>query len=134
MAKKLTAHSCVCWLLYLTDVCDDASKMRLSSALLFRMISRVTGPSPAMFPNAQTACSATILIGDDSNFTNLGMASALTTENVWSDVPDATFVSAQAASNCKLGLSEFIMFTSILFIVGFSILDKNWWLLISYFF
>mmetsp|Transcript_69939 Transcript_69939/g.194533 ORF Transcript_69939/g.194533 Transcript_69939/m.194533 type:complete len:260 (+) Transcript_69939:1035-1814(+) len=65
--------------------------------------SRKLGPSPAMFPSAQTACSRTSSFGDWSNPTNRGRAPCSTTTFVCSAVPDAMFVSTQAASNCNIG-------------------------------
>ena len=64
------------------------------------------GPSPAMFPRAQTACSATLACWDDSSFTNGPTALAFTTARVCSEVPDATFVMAQVASNWSSGLKH----------------------------
>lgn len=77
---------------------------RTSAVLYLRTSSRVTGPSPAMLPNAQTDCSATLIDSDRNRLTNFGIAPALATVSVWSDVPDAMFVNAHAASNCKLTL------------------------------
>ena len=59
------------------------------------------GPSPAMFPMAHTACSATFCLGEESNFTKGPTAPAFTTAFVCSGVPDATFVKAQQASNWR---------------------------------
>ena len=61
------------------------------------------GPSPIIFPRAQTACSQTLLCDELSNFKNLGTALAWTTAFVCSDVPDAILVRAHAASNWILG-------------------------------
>mmetsp|Transcript_15658 Transcript_15658/g.27075 ORF Transcript_15658/g.27075 Transcript_15658/m.27075 type:complete len:257 (+) Transcript_15658:2072-2842(+) len=77
------------------------------SALKLRTKSRHLGESPAMLPNAQTACSRTSSLGDDSSCTNMGTAPESMTTLVWSEVPDATLVSAQAASNCSCGASLF---------------------------
>lgn len=64
------------------------------------------GPSPAILPNAQTACSATFMAGDFNNSTNFGIAPNLITTCVCSDVPEAMFVSAQQASNCSNVLKQ----------------------------
>ena len=66
--------------------------------------SRSSGPSPAMLPRAQTACSATTGWGEPSRAMNPATAPALTTALVCSDVPEAMLVRAQADSNCKSGL------------------------------
>lgn len=71
-----------------------------------RTRSLVADPSPAIFPRAQTDCSATFGTGELSNSTNLGIAPALITSLVCSDVPEATLVKAQAASNCSGGLRK----------------------------
>lgn len=70
----------------------------------WRTRSRVIGPSPAMLPIAQTACSATSGRGETSNCFRLGRAPSCTTAWVCSDVPDAMLVKAQHASNCSEGL------------------------------
>lgn len=59
---------------------------------------------PIMFPNAHTACSHTFWCGEYNSLRNRGTAPHSTTAFVCSDVPEAMFVSAQAASNCKLAL------------------------------
>mmetsp|Transcript_11584 Transcript_11584/g.34119 ORF Transcript_11584/g.34119 Transcript_11584/m.34119 type:complete len:219 (+) Transcript_11584:1047-1703(+) len=69
--------------------------------------SRHVGESPAIFPKAQTACSRTSSFGDKSNLQKMGTAPSSITTRVWSEVPDAMFVSAQAASNCNAGASSF---------------------------
>ena len=56
-------------------------------------------------PRAHTACSQTFCCGDFNNLRNKGTASASTTAWVCCEVPEAIFVSAQAASNCSEGLS-----------------------------
>merc|ERR1719188_2762373 len=61
--------------------------------------SRKFGQSPAMLPNAHTACSRTSSFGDCNNSTNKGSAPCSTTTRVCSAVPEAMFVSTQAASN-----------------------------------
>lgn len=66
--------------------------------------SRSAGPSPMMFPRAHTACSQTFGCGDDNNLRNNGTAPECTTAIVCADVPEAMFVKAHAASNCKFGL------------------------------
>mmetsp|Transcript_57276 Transcript_57276/g.161773 ORF Transcript_57276/g.161773 Transcript_57276/m.161773 type:complete len:275 (+) Transcript_57276:978-1802(+) len=70
--------------------------------------SRKFGESPAMFPRAQTACSRTSSLGDPRSITKIGRAPCSTTTRVCSAVPDAMFVSTQAASNCRSG--RFISF------------------------
>ena len=59
-----------------------------------------------MFPNAQTACSHTFWCWDSRSLRNQGTAPACTTACVWFEVPEAIFVSAHAASNCKDGLEN----------------------------
>lgn len=54
---------------------------------------------PAMFPRAHTACSQTAMFVELSRRMKAGTAPALTTIFVWSLVPEAMLVSAQAASN-----------------------------------
>lgn len=54
---------------------------------------------PAMFPRAQTACSLIWGWGDWTRLMKAGMAPPPTTAAVWSDVPEAMLVRAQAASN-----------------------------------
>ena len=56
-------------------------------------------------PRAQTACSQTFCCGDFSKLRNKGTALASTTAWVCCEVPEAILVKAQAASNCKEGLS-----------------------------
>lgn len=57
------------------------------------------GESPAILPKAQTACSLTSSASDSRSLTNFGMAPLSTTTLVCSVVPEAIFVTAQAASN-----------------------------------
>mmetsp|Transcript_99327 Transcript_99327/g.278136 ORF Transcript_99327/g.278136 Transcript_99327/m.278136 type:complete len:210 (+) Transcript_99327:1295-1924(+) len=71
---------------------------------LCRTRSRKFGQSPAMLPRAHTACSRTSSLGDWSSSTKRGSAPCSTTTRVCSAVPEAMFVSTQAASNCRLGL------------------------------
>lgn len=59
-----------------------------------------------MLPRAHTACSHTLWWGESNNLMKGGTAPALTTTLVWSLVPDAIFVKAQDASNCKSGLEK----------------------------
>lgn len=66
---------------------------------IFKTKSRHNGESPAIFPNAQTACSCTSSCGDSNKYINTGTASASITFLVCSDVPEAIFVNAHAASN-----------------------------------
>lgn len=49
---------------------------------------------------ALLTCSRTSSLGDCSSCTKMGTAPSSMTTLVWSDVPDATLVSAHAASNC----------------------------------
>mmetsp|Transcript_110251 Transcript_110251/g.311027 ORF Transcript_110251/g.311027 Transcript_110251/m.311027 type:complete len:350 (+) Transcript_110251:466-1515(+) len=65
--------------------------------------SRKFGESPAMLPNAQTACSRTSSLVDCKRFTKTGKAPWSTTTFVWSAEPEAMFVSTHAASNCRSG-------------------------------
>lgn len=58
-----------------------------------------------MFPRAQTACSLIWACGEEMRLMNAGIAPPWTTALVWSDVPDAMLVRAQAASNCIGGES-----------------------------
>lgn len=58
---------------------------------------------PAMFPRAQTACSLIWACGEEMRPMKAGTAPPWTTALVWSDVPDAMLVRAQAASNCMGG-------------------------------
>lgn len=58
-----------------------------------------------MFPRAQTACSLIWACGEEIRPMNAGTAPPWTTALVWSDVPDAMLVRAQAASNCMGGES-----------------------------
>ena len=57
------------------------------------------GPSPAMLPNAQVACSATCSCGEFNKAINLGRAPDCMITAVSSEFPDAIFVKAQQASN-----------------------------------
>ena len=59
--------------------------------------------SPAMFPRAHTACSHTVMWGEDRSSTRGWMAPPSTTARVSSEAPEAMLVRAQAASNCKRG-------------------------------
>ena len=63
--------------------------------------SRQGTESPAIFPNAQAACSLTSSLSEVNNLTNISTAPAFITTLVWSEVPEAIFVSAHAASNCN---------------------------------
>lgn len=75
--------------------------INISTVLYLSTSSRVGAPSPAILPNAQTDCLATLIDADCNRLTSFGIAPALTTASVWSDVPDAMFVNAHAASYCK---------------------------------
>ena len=56
------------------------------------------------FP-APLTCSLTSSLGEMRSWTKMGTAPSAITTLVWSEVPDAMLVSAQAASNCSGGLS-----------------------------
>lgn len=86
------------------ETSDFASRSKGGMAPAFMTRSLATGPSPAMLPNAQTACSATCALEEFKSSTNLGIAFALITALVCSDVPEAMLVKAQQASNCKCDL------------------------------
>ncbi|KAG8225473.1 hypothetical protein J437_LFUL004474 [Ladona fulva] len=77
------------------------SSRRGGRALDLRTRSLGPGPSPAMFPRAHTACSATFGQVELRRLTRGGIPPAFMTAEVCSDDPAATFVRAQAASNCK---------------------------------
>lgn len=62
--------------------------------------------SPAILPRAHTACSHTVMWGEDRSSTKGGMAPPSTTAWVCSEVPEAMLVRAQAASNCKQGWGD----------------------------
>mmetsp|Transcript_43523 Transcript_43523/g.120355 ORF Transcript_43523/g.120355 Transcript_43523/m.120355 type:complete len:209 (-) Transcript_43523:205-831(-) len=70
-----------------------------------RTKSRHSGESPAMLPSAHTACSRTSSFGLMRSCTKMGTAPLAITTRVCSEVPEAMFVSAQALSNCSIGLS-----------------------------
>mmetsp|Transcript_95410 Transcript_95410/g.199621 ORF Transcript_95410/g.199621 Transcript_95410/m.199621 type:complete len:208 (-) Transcript_95410:168-791(-) len=70
---------------------------------LWRTKSRKFGQSPAMLPRAQTACSRTSSLGEPKSSTKRGRAPCSTTTRVCSAVPEAMFVSTQAASNWRFG-------------------------------
>lgn len=67
-------------------------------------ISLKIGPSPAMLPKAQTACSATFLRDDESNLIRGVRAPHSITCLVCLVFPEAILVRAQAASNWISGL------------------------------
>ena len=56
-----------------------------------------------MLPIAQSACSATIVYFDFKSSTKIGIPPLSIIVWVLIEVPEATFVRAQAASNCKWG-------------------------------
>lgn len=60
---------------------------------------------PAIFPRAQTACSLMWGCGDITRLMKAEMAPPFTTAVVWSELPEAMLVRAQAASNCMGGHS-----------------------------
>ena len=64
-----------------------------------KTISRRSGPSPAILPKAQTACSTTSGTPQLRRRTNDGTAPCSTTARVWLEWPEAILVKAQAASN-----------------------------------
>lgn len=92
-----------------TEVSGLINSNKSGIASVPRTRSRGIAPSPAMFPSAHTACSATLGDADLSNATNFGIAPCLTTTRVCSDVPDATFVKAHAASNCNAVLQKYLI-------------------------
>ena len=63
-------------------------------------MSHVNAPSPATFPMAHTACSRTAWLSDLHASSSSGSALADMIAWVCSEVPEAMFVRAQAASNC----------------------------------
>ena len=71
-----------------------------------RTRSRQGGESPAMLPSAHTACSRTSSLGLIRRRTKMGTAPTSMTTLVWSEVPEAMLVRAQAASNWRAGLSS----------------------------
>lgn len=97
----------------LTGVSGLMSASRCGTVSMVRTRSRVMGPSPAMLPRPQTACSATFGQGEVSSATNLGTPPPFTTAFVCSVVPEATFVRAHAASNCRVGLSQHLQYQDI---------------------
>ena len=66
-----------------------------------KTISRRSGPSPAILPKAQTACSTTSGTPQLRRRTKDGTAPCSTTARVWLEWPEAILVKAQAASNCN---------------------------------
>lgn len=64
-----------------------------------------------ILPRAQTACSQTFILPEDSNSRKSGTAPAWTTACVCWDVPEAIFVSAHAASNWRFELEHFMTAT-----------------------
>ena len=102
--------------IFLTNVIDVSGVKRATkSGIQFslRTKSLALDPSPAIFPKAQTACSATFEAGDFKSSTNLGIPPFAITTCVCSDVPEATFVNAQHASNWRRGLKDYNLFCSI---------------------
>ncbi|KYN44515.1 hypothetical protein ALC56_00958 [Trachymyrmex septentrionalis] len=73
----------------LTEVSGLIKSNKRGRASCPRTRSRAYGPSPAIFPKAHTACSATTGDVDLSNFTNFGIAPYFTTFCVCKDVPEA---------------------------------------------
>lgn len=67
------------------------------------ILSLLATESVAMFPKAHTVCSTVPICTDLSNLINNGITPLSTMDwHCWW-VPEATFVSAQAASNCNCG-------------------------------
>ncbi len=62
------------------------------------------------FESPEVTCSLTSSLGELSRATKIGTAPLSITTLVWSEVPDATFVSAHAASNCQQGTLSFHSF------------------------
>lgn len=89
-----------------TEISGLIKSSRRGIASCARTKSRGSGPSPAMFPRAHTACSATFGEVDLSSFINFGTAPHLMTFCVCSDVPEAMFVNTQDASNCNVMLRQ----------------------------
>lgn len=79
----------------LLNVINESSAPRLKTR------SRHGTESPAILPRAHAACSLTSSLSEVNNLTKISTAPALITTLVCSEVPDAIFVSAHAASNCK---------------------------------
>mmetsp|Transcript_21094 Transcript_21094/g.42842 ORF Transcript_21094/g.42842 Transcript_21094/m.42842 type:complete len:229 (+) Transcript_21094:1541-2227(+) len=73
------------------------------SALCESTRSRSLALSPAMLPSAHTACSRTSSLGELRSCTNIGTAPRSTQTCVCSEVPEAMFVNAHAASNWSVG-------------------------------
>ncbi len=82
-----------------------SSSTRVQMPLSFRMQKKSKVFSPAMLPRAQTACSLMFSIGEASRAMKAGTAPCSTTCCVCQEVPDATLVRDQAASNCNMGSS-----------------------------
>lgn len=91
---------CYIQIVLLTGVSGLIKSSKSGRASCPRTRSRAYGPSPAIFPKAHTACSATIGDADLSSLTNFGTAPCLTF-CVCTDVPEATLVNTHATSNCK---------------------------------
>ena len=70
---------CVCIYIVHTEVSGLINSSKSGIASYARTRSRATAPSPAMFPSAHTACSATLGDADLSNATNFCIAPCLTT-------------------------------------------------------
>lgn len=70
-----------------------------SSMQYERVKSRKRGPSPAMLPSAQTACSRTSAWGHEASSMKMGTAPLSMTTRVCSEVPEEMLVSAHVASS-----------------------------------
>ena len=75
--------------------------IKIGTIPLDNTISLSWGPSPAIFPNAQTACSITRISGDLSKLISKGTAPSSTIEMVFAEDPDATLVNIQEHSYWK---------------------------------
>ena len=86
-----------------------------------------------IFPNAQIACSQTFCWRESSNsLKRTGTALAFTTCFVCSELPEAMFVNAHAASNCNDGL-EVLKNIIIIIIINNTYEYMNNFFIIEYF-
>ena len=76
------------------------------STLWLSTSSRIVAESPAMLPSAHTACSRTSSLGEESSSVILGTMPSFTQAATCSEVPETMLVSAQAASNCRVGACD----------------------------
>lgn len=91
----------------------------------FNIISLYTAQSPAIFPRAQSACSAISLWGDLNNWTNKGIPPLSIIVWVWWEVPDAILVKAQAASSYRWTCSYYLINSMNL---GTILLSMTYWI------